>query len=297
MAATAALDPGRMKKLIITGDDFGLCSEVNEAILQAHTQGILTCASLMVGEPAAGEAVALARRTPSLKVGLHLTLIEGTAVLPPSSIPDLVDDGGRFSRHIMLSGVRYFFSRELKRQIALESEAQIRRFLDSGLALDHLNSHNHLHIHPTILSILLPLAAKYQIKAMRVPWQDWRNWLPGATLTVAAMVPWVAATRRKLRRAHIAFTDEVFGLCESGAMVEETWARIIPKIKDGVTEVYCHPATQTTGLLKETMPSYRHAEELKALISPALPQRLDEYGIQRVSFGELARAGGEPTDL
>lgn len=276
------------KKLIVTADDFGLCAEVNEAVIQAHTKGILTCASLMVGEKAAEEAAQLAKKTPSLAVGLHLTLVEGTSVLPPSQIPDLIDERQKFSSKIVAAGVKYFFSEKLQKQIAMECEAQVRKFLDFGFPIDHLNSHNHLHVHPTILSIVVRLCKKYKIGAVRVPWQGWRSLKKGQALAAVVMAPWVAIMRAKLRKERIAFNDEVFGLFETGQMIEEAWGSAIPKIKRGVTEIYCHPATATTGVLKETMPNYRHAEELRALMSPKIKKMLEEAGIERDCFASLA---------
>ena len=85
-----------MKRLIVTADDFGASLAVNEAVEQAHREGILTAASLMVAGDAAADAVARARAMPSLGVGLHLVLVEGRPVLPPESIPALVDQTGRF---------------------------------------------------------------------------------------------------------------------------------------------------------------------------------------------------------
>ena len=87
-----------MKKLIITGDDFGLALPVNEAVMEAHRKGVLTAASLMVGERFFQDAVERAKQTPSLGVGLHLTLVEGHPVSDPGQIPDLVDSSGLFSR-------------------------------------------------------------------------------------------------------------------------------------------------------------------------------------------------------
>ena len=214
----AAMNTG--KKLIITADDFGLCPEVNEAVIGAHSKGILTCASLMISAKAAEEAVKLAKKTPTLKVGLHLVLVEGTSVLPKKEIPDLVDENQKFSNQIVASGFRYFFSEKLRKQIAKECEAQVKKFLASGLTIDHLNSHNHLHIHPTILDIVIRLAKQYEIPAIRVPWQGWRSLKPNQALMAVVMAPWVARTRAKLRKADIAFNDEVFGLFETGTLLE-----------------------------------------------------------------------------
>ena len=99
------------KWLIVNGDDFGLSSQVNAAILHAHRQGILTNASLMVTGSAWKEAVALASTTPSLSVGLHLTLVQGWSVLPAYLLPNLTDQAGNFPYNSTLAGLRYFFSR------------------------------------------------------------------------------------------------------------------------------------------------------------------------------------------
>src|SRR5262249_57191763 len=86
---------GSVKRLVVTADDFGLGVDVNEAVRRAHRDGILTCASLMMGAPAAKEAVDIARAE-GVPVGVHLTLVDGRPVLPPERVPDLVDSDGRF---------------------------------------------------------------------------------------------------------------------------------------------------------------------------------------------------------
>src|SRR5439155_6174574 len=94
-----------LKALIVTADDFGLSREVNEAVAAAHRNGILTAASLMVGERHCADAVAIARRLPDLRIGLHLVLVEGRPVLPASSLGELVDRTGRFRRDMVHAAV------------------------------------------------------------------------------------------------------------------------------------------------------------------------------------------------
>ncbi|HXX34023.1 MAG TPA: ChbG/HpnK family deacetylase, partial [Thermodesulfobacteriota bacterium] len=98
-----------MKRLIISGDDFGLSPSVNEAIEEAHRQGTLTTASLMVGAKSAEDAVARARRLPMLKVGLHLVLVDGSPISPPQVIPHLVNRQGELSSHLFGTGINFFF--------------------------------------------------------------------------------------------------------------------------------------------------------------------------------------------
>ena len=275
-----------MKQIVITADDFGLSPEVNEAVMRGHEFGVLTCASLMVAAPAAREAASLARARPGLKVGLHLTLVEGRPVLPANEVPDLVDGSGRFRPGLVGPGARIFLSPRARRQAVAECRAQVAAFQALGLELDHINGHNHFHIHPTILGAVLQIAGRTRIPAVRVPSQPLSSIPPSAVLMAAVMAPWVANTRSRLRRAGIATNDCLFGLFETGAMVESAWLRLIPLLPDGLTEIYCHPATATVGLLQETMSDYRHAEELAALTSPRVREALERSGVRRTTFSQ-----------
>lgn len=277
-----------MKHIIITADDFGSCAEVNRAVHEAHAKGVLTCASLMVSGRAAVEAVQIARQNPTLQVGLHLVLTDGYSVLSRRDIPGLVDEMKRFPARIVYNGARAFFSKTLQRQIARECRAQIETFMDTGLPLDHLNSHNHLHIHPAIVDIILPLVQAYKIPAVRLPRQTHGPVGLTPIMTTAVMSPWVLRLRRKLIRAGIHFNQNLFGLHETGAMTEAAWLRIIPRLRQGITEVYCHPAMRRTPLLRKKMPSYRNEEEFAALLSTRVREALEARQVIRTSFGALA---------
>src|SRR5262249_8725535 len=107
-----------MKRVIFSADDFGITESVNDAIERAHRDGILHQASLMVAGAAAEDAVRRARALPSLRVGLHLVVVEGPAVSPHAEIPDLVDAAGQFPSDQTWLGFRYFFRPSLRRQLA-----------------------------------------------------------------------------------------------------------------------------------------------------------------------------------
>ena len=85
------------RRLIVNADDFGGSEAINQAVIRAHCEGILTTASLMVNEPACGEAARLARAHPRLGVGLHLTLVSGQAALKPQEAPGLINPGRAFT--------------------------------------------------------------------------------------------------------------------------------------------------------------------------------------------------------
>ncbi len=284
-----------MRRIIVTGDDFGLARPVNEAIEEAHRRGILTAASLMVGAPAAEDAVERAKRLPTLKVGLHLVLVEGRPVLPPEAVPDLVDaQSGEFSTRLAAAGVRFFVRPGVRRQLEAEIRAQFEAFRRTGLDLDHVNAHNHMHLHPTVMQLLLTVGKAYGLKAVRLPYEpplaSWRaagSGLGGRLLHMLALAPWTWLLRRRLARAGLRFNDYVLGLHDSGRLSPHLVSRFIREAPDGVTEIYCHPATGRCPELDRYQPDYRHRLELEALVSPAVREAFAASGAQRLAFSDL----------
>jgi hopanoid biosynthesis associated protein HpnK len=264
--------------LIITADDFGLHEAVNEAVERAHRHGVLTAASLMVGAPAAADAVERAKRLPCLRVGLHLVLADGPAVLPPHHIPDLVDAAGRFGDAMARDGVRFFFVRWVRRQLAAEIRAQFEAFAATGLPLDHVNAHKHFHLHPTVLSLILDIGRDFGLRAVRLPLE---------ARAPALLRPWLGLMRSRLDRAGIAHNDQVVGIEHSGAMDELALLGALQKLGAGVTEIYLHPATISGAAIAPSMASYRHADELDALLSPRVRDAVDRLGVARGGFSDL----------
>jgi hopanoid biosynthesis associated protein HpnK len=275
-----------MTKLVVTADDFGLSHEVNSAVVEGWRRGVLTAASLMVGSPAAAEAVELAKANTGLKVGLHLCLVHALPVLAPERIPDLVDARGSLRGDLASVGAAIFFSPRVRAQAEAECRAQFERFAATGLSFDHVNGHNHFHIHPTVAGIVARLAAEFKVPAVRVPAHSWRGLPPGQAWMAAVMAPWSALARRRFNAAGLATNDSLIGLFETGGMDEAAWLKAAGRLGEGVVEVYCHPATATNGVLAEQMPDYRHADELAALLSPRVRQALERAGARRMSFSQ-----------
>jgi len=266
------------RALIVTADDFGLHERVNAAVERAHRDGVLTAASLMVGAPAAADAVGRARRLPGLRVGLHLVLADGHAMLPPARIPALVDAAGRFGDRMVRDGLRFFLLPRVRAQLALEIRAQFDAFAATGLALDHVNTHKHFHLHPTVLALILRIGRDYGLHAMRVPCEPNAPW---------PLRPWIGLVRSRLRRAGVAHNDYVIGIANTGALDESAWLDALANLPPGVGEIYSHPATAGDGPVTATMRGYRPADELAALLSPRVAAALDAAGIARGGFSDL----------
>jgi hopanoid biosynthesis associated protein HpnK len=274
--------------LIVTADDFGIHEAVNEAVSEASRAGILTAASLMVGAPAAADAVRRARELPQLRVGLHLVLADGFAVLPRQQIPDLVDEQGRFGDGMWLDGVRYFALPGLRRQLEAEIRAQFVAFARTGLVLDHVNAHKHFHLHPTLLRMIVRIGREFGMGAVRVPnepmWYATRGAGIGAMAANAFLMPWVALMRAQLRAGGIAHNDRVFGIASTGQLDEDTLLDILAKLPPGVTEIYLHPATATQTPIAATMAQYRHSAELAALLSARVAAAVAATGATRGGY-------------
>jgi len=275
-----------MKRLIVTADDFGMAVAVNEAVEIACRDGILTTASLMVGADAAADAVERARRLPQLRVGLHVVLVDGRPLLPPGQLPALVGPDGWFLRDLVAAGFRCFFRPGARRQIEAELRAQFEAFAATGLALDHVNAHNHFHLHPTVLGLILKVGREYGLRAIRLPREPRAVGLGGL-----ALAPWTALLRARLRRAGVRCNDYVLGLSRTGAMTEAAVLELLERAAalgdDGVGELYFHPATRSTPDLVRTMPHYDHVGELRALTSPAVAADLARRGVRRIAFSDL----------
>ena len=123
----------------------------------------------MVAAPAADHAIENAKKFPKLNVGLHLVLSNGIAELPASEIPNLVNNAGEFQINKFYSGINFFFSIKARRQLKREIRAQFEAYKKTGLKLDHVNAHNHMHLHPTVFNLIIEIGRDYDLTAIRIP--------------------------------------------------------------------------------------------------------------------------------
>lgn len=272
-----------MKTAIITADDFGVSREVNEAVEQAHRQGILTVTSLMATGVAAADAVTRARAIPALGVGLHVALAETPPALSPSQIPDLVDEHGAFRIETLPVALALVTRSAVRRQLEAEIEAQFSLFAATGLPLDHVNSHKHMHLHPVIGTILLKVGLRHGMKALRAPIED-RALLAETVGGFDIAKPFARRVQRAARAAGVMVPDRTFGLAWSGAMHPERVRSILATLPDGVSEIYLHPAT---GPYPLSATGYHYEAELAALTDSAARAIVVQRGITLARFADL----------
>lgn len=275
-----------MKRLIITSDDFGLSSGVNLAVEKGWREGLLSCASIMPGGAAFEEAVEIAGRNPGLQIGLHLTLVQGRPVLAPDEIPGLVDEAGYFSDNPVAAGMRYFFDKGLRSQLEREIEAQIVQVRDSGVSLSHVDGHLNIHLHPTVFSILSELMPRYGIDSFRLSQERLGHNLRfdrarpiGKTIERVIFGALAGSARPQLDNLGITYASEVKGVLNSGQMTEAYILGILDGLQDGLTEIYFHPGLLPDDEISRRMPDYRHQDELLAITSSRIRQKLNNLQI------------------
>lgn len=269
------------KQLVVNADDFGFTRDVNQGIIEAHQQGILTATTLMANGDAFDDALRLARENPDLDVGAHLVLIGGGALAGRGSqLPPTVP---RLLAAIALRRIHIYD----------ELAAQVRRILDAGLALTHIDTHKHTHLAPPVLDAVARVAEEFGILWVRRPFD-----LP---LTAArGGAPWLkraisdslglqrARFHRVLARHHCRTTDHFAGFQITGRFRTDELVALIRTLPEGSTELMCHPGHATGELQRApTRLKASREQELAALIAPETRHALAESGVELVNYRTL----------
>lgn len=276
-----------LKQIIVNADDFGRHERINRAVERGVRDGVLRSATVMPGGAAFEDAAALARRTPALGVGIHLTLVNGTPVLPPAEIPSLVTPEGIFYDNHTLFAVRLLRGKINLAEVRAELTAQLRRVEAAGIRPTHADSHQHMHVLPGVIDIVLDLCAAAGIPAMRAPYAPLFaghfggiGQLIGRTgLSVLARRAAVMARRRGIRTP-----DRFAGIVAGEAVDTKTLCGIAASLGDGVTEVMMHPGTDNAALIPDCRWDHDFEAELRAVCAPDVRVALRAADAAPVNF-------------
>ena len=260
-----------MKRLIVTADDVGLHPGMTRGALAAHDRGIVTAVSVSPNGRDFEPAVELLRDHPRLEVGAHLTLVGERPLSPPATIPSLAGPDGRLHAGYPAFAARYALGRIRPLDLETELRAQVERLLATGLRVVHLNSHQHLHVLPRVLEIVLKLAQEHGIPAVRIPNEpDVRFTLRGLQIAALNALGRSARGRRTV------------GVRVAGHLNPQRLRRCLDRV-EGVTELVCHPGLGDEELAAAYDWGYAWEEETAALCDPGLPELLREKGISLAS--------------
>lgn len=287
-----------MKQLILNADDFGLTRGVNEGIIRAHREGILTSATLMACGPAFDHAVELAKLNPCLGIGCHLVLVGGKAIAPLSEIPSLASKDGCLPDSLASFVTRLSTGIIRPKELERELRAQILKIRAAGIEPTHLDTHKHTHAHPVVMGALSRVAREFGILRVRKPMENLRDSWESSRGERSAMLPelFAAAAARMVtpifqstsRRYDLRSPDYFLGLARTGRLRPEALRRMIGSVQEGSTEIMLHPGISDSELQTiETRLSWQRNSEMDALIDPAVNSAIEEHGIRLITYGEL----------
>lgn len=285
-----SIKPGLPAGLIVNADDLGIHPSINDGIFSAHRYGIVTSATMLMTTPYVGETVCKVR-CGTLPVGIHLSLTLGKSAAGFGDVPDLAheNDDFRWSSHQLLLGKFSGKRQALVVQIRRELEAQLNLALDYGLRPTHVDSHQHVHMHPTIFAIVEELLPRYGIKRLRYSREivspravadllQQRRYLNLAKLALLRALS--ACVRPRLQTP-----DRFFGVLYSGLVTRKALTTIIKRwSKPQSFEVCIHPgfpaprgcASYPLANENEFISSGARRLEHDLLVDPAISQLIRE---------------------
>ncbi|MBN1223120.1 MAG: ChbG/HpnK family deacetylase [Candidatus Aminicenantes bacterium] len=282
-----------MKSVIVNADDFGLIQSVNEGVLLAHREGILTNASLMANTPGFDQAVELAGQNKSLGVGVHLNILRGNPLSAAGELGSLVSEDGRFRPDL----VRLYW-RLIRRKIELdevekEMRLQIEKVLNAGIAPSHLDSEKHVHMLKPILKIVMRLAKEYRIPKIRFV----REFCFSARLTQMGKSAFIsfssASMKKRMADEGIKFPDHFRGICDTGCMTPQRLEKTLLHLKEGVTEIMVHPGFLREDMieLEKTVGAYTinrfREQEMRAVMNKRLKDVVSDRGIRLINYHQF----------
>jgi hopanoid biosynthesis associated protein HpnK len=287
-----------LKELILNADDFGMTLGVNDAIVHAHQEGILTSATLMANGPAFEDAVRRALANPSLGVGCHLVLVGGQAIAPPEEISTLADPAGNLPRSLEALVARVSCGLVRLKHIERELLAQIQKIRRAGIEPSHLDTHKHTHAHPAVMEALGKVAHATGIARVRNPFERLRDsWKTTRGETGSYSIQLLSAVaartvtllfRAICKKYGLRSPDRFLGLAMTGNLGPRGLRQMIDIVSDGRTEIMLHP-----GLCDDDLASsgsrlqMQRQRELEGLLDPELKRVLGERDIRLISFRGL----------
>lgn len=278
----------KLRRLIINGDDFGLHESINAGIIAAHRSGCLTSASIMAGGAAFDDAVCLARRYPSLGIGVHLTLVAARPVAH-GDIHTILTQDGRFFSGYGAFVKRYLAGKIDKKHIERELSCQIQKVVGAGVKISHIDSHQHLHVLPGMPGVIARIAADFGVNKIRIPaepigYLGTGGWTVGRWLGKTALTVCATMARCQYATRGFAFTEHFRGMMAGGSMNREEMIHILKHLPDGVTEIMVHPGADNA-VLGQVFPwQYHWQDEMETLMHDEVLTMIRNGGIQLIDY-------------
>ncbi len=270
-----------MKQLIVTADDFGYSKYANKAIIECFRKGIVTATSLIVNTQYFHESIKLLKQNKNLDVGVHINLTEFKQLTKSKT---LIDKNGNFiGKNKWFNG---YYNYADKNEVEKEIEVQILKAISSELKITHLNGHNHIHVFPNVIDIMIKLARKYRINWMRLPHEvSYTSYLKEkrikSILSKFSKIAKINIIKNKLKT-----TDAFYGILNMHDMHFEKLSKILSSLKDGTNELMVHPAyIDKNG--DSFHQSKQREKEIELLTNNRIKQLIKTHGIKLTNFSHI----------
>lgn len=275
--------------LIVNADDFGLTQGVVKGIIDGANSGIVTSTTVLINELVYEKFTFNKNDYARLGIGLHLNLTQGRPILPAVDVNSLVSLDGLFMKPEML------FAHPEKihmGQVEKEWRAQLAVFRTVFGIPDHLDSHHHVHIYPSLFNIFCQLALEMKIP-IRFPVQI-------EDLPETEFLPYSFSDGIDLHESQWLEQHNLLDMVNIGYPRHfmdnffythrdepETIKRIIDSIPEGTNEMMCHPGYVDDRLRLVSTYTTRREDELSLLRSGKIRDLLKRSGIELIRFSDL----------
>jgi len=282
-----------MKKVIINADDFGLIQGVNEGIVKAHQEGILTSATLMANMPGFDQAVEMAGANPELGVGVHLNILRGQPLSPAHKVGSLLSRKLLFIPSVSKLLHRMVLKRISYDEVEREFRAQVERVQRAGIDPSHIDSEKHIHLIRPLFRIVMKLAKEYKINKVRIIQEYCVSSRPGQMFKSMFISLSSTSMKKKMIQEGVRSPARFYGVCDSGRITAAKLQQALERTKEGVTEIMVHPGFITQEMLElenQIGPYYINKyreKELNALLDEKLPKLIADLEIQLINFNQL----------
>lgn len=279
-----------MIRLIVHADDFGISQKINEGILHAHAQGILTSTSIIASGAAFEHAIEICRLVPTLDVGVHLTLVEERPLLRADAVASLVNNEWRFHQNAKKFAKKYFTGKIRLQEVKNELEAQVRKVLSRGINVSHLDSHQHLHMLPKVHEVTVKIAKQFGIPAIRSTREKIHLGMLKNMGLFSRLFFLLVLNRipRLPEDPEIKRTDYFLGFFFSGILNKMNLMKVFHRLPHtGTCELMCHPGFDDPNS-RYTHWNYNWNDELNALTDPDVKEFIASNNIELISFRQLA---------
>lgn len=280
-----------LRYIIINADDFGRHAEINRAVEEGLEHGCLRSATVMPGGAAFAGAIDIARRHEELGLGVHFTLVDGHPILPPEEIPSLVGSEGDFLPDHTALLKRYLKGSINLEEVRRELAAQLQKVEATGIPISHVDSHQHMHTLPGIIDIVLDLAARAGIRAVRTPRTPLFAGAFGGLGQLVGRLGLSTLARLAACKAHrrgLLTPDNFAGIVAGEAVSEGELLHLIAHLPQGTTEVMMHPGMKNDVLQEDSGWQHDFEAELAAILSPRVGEALRKAEVEPVNFRHLS---------